>query len=586
MLNYYTDNEYIMEILQPANPYNCIKDMNNINILSVNSGCHIISTGCGSGKTTSIKQFMATNYDSGILYCVDTKSELLKMYSWIVNNLCNNPSSSITMDDVLMLCGTDEQDSEEVITIKQLMLNQYRNAPEIIFSKKILLITHIRFWTDLPNYFLIYRPNAPNLIDAFDGDFSMLMSRSDLRQYVFFDETPTFIRPFCTIPKYVLGNFLQINYSTSSIQCKSIPDMEDAYNCFIRGSNADFFRSTHALSKLKIKSVLLIVQRLYLQWINSKDNTYYITFTPADLAQNLVNTHVIIFEGAGDVLIGDSSPYKLCDIQPKYNSQVDFCMFHWSLKRKSEGNTQLQFSESIESLKQIVLSSSGATLIVVWCNLNEDSDNTDFVEWIKTEFATDRLLVNSQYSITYYGASDTKSTNDYRNYSNIVLCGRWSIPEKDTHRIRTAFASTTSNFDHRVWYFIQLISRIGIRNHSGGNYKVFFSDDYEQIFIDCLDKYFNHNVYSPPQPLPLIIPDWELKINDTNIRKDLRQNLKTLCLKYPTLQQWVLSENSMHTFDISIDELYLTIPRNKKERARYGNLKKALLKLGINLNIV
>ena len=134
--------------------------MNNLNITSINYGCHIISTGCGSGKTTYIKQFIARNYESGILYCVDTKAELLKMYSWIVNNLCNSPMSSLSIDDVIMLCGTDDTDNEQIIAAKERMMNQYRNDPKSLFYRKILLITHVRFWTDLPNYFLIYNPYA------------------------------------------------------------------------------------------------------------------------------------------------------------------------------------------------------------------------------------------------------------------------------------------------------------------------------------------------------------------------------------------------------------------------------------------
>lgn len=152
-------------------------------------------------------------------------------------------------------------------------------------------------------------------------------------------------------------------------------------------------------------------------------------------------------------------------------------------------------------------------------------------------------------------------------------------------RFRMAFASTTSNFDHRAWYFIQLIARIGIRNHNGGSYNVFFSDDYDQGFVDCLNKYFNQNVYTPPRLLTPLLPDWELKINNTKIRKDIRQDIKTLCRKNPILQKWILAENAIHSFDISLDELFNTLPRNKKERARYNNLKKALSILGIKLNI-
>ena len=44
------------------------------------NGGYIISSGCGSGKTESIKSLIRQKYNSGILYCVDTRDELGKMY--------------------------------------------------------------------------------------------------------------------------------------------------------------------------------------------------------------------------------------------------------------------------------------------------------------------------------------------------------------------------------------------------------------------------------------------------------------------------------------------------------------------------
>ena len=73
-------------------------------------------------------------------------------------------------------------------------LSEYKDNPEIIMQKKILLITHVRFWTDLINFFLIYKPTSE--VDVFDGDFRKFMTRKDLRGYIVFDETPTFIKPF------------------------------------------------------------------------------------------------------------------------------------------------------------------------------------------------------------------------------------------------------------------------------------------------------------------------------------------------------------------------------------------------------
>ena len=48
---------------------------------------YCISSGCGSGKTESIKSLIRQKWDQGILYCVDTKNECNRMYQWIVDNL-------------------------------------------------------------------------------------------------------------------------------------------------------------------------------------------------------------------------------------------------------------------------------------------------------------------------------------------------------------------------------------------------------------------------------------------------------------------------------------------------------------------
>ena len=106
-------------------------------------GGYIISSGCGSGKTESIKSLIRNKYDDGILYCVDTREELDKMYNWIIDNLVN---SGLKREDVMIISSDDEH---------YISLSEYKDNPEIIMQKKILLITHVRFWTDLINFFLI-----------------------------------------------------------------------------------------------------------------------------------------------------------------------------------------------------------------------------------------------------------------------------------------------------------------------------------------------------------------------------------------------------------------------------------------------
>ena len=162
-------------------------------------GGYIVSSGCGSGKTESIKSLIRNKYNDGILYCVDTKEELDKMYNWIIDNLVD-VMPGLKKEDVMIISSDDEH---------YISLSEYKDNPEIIMQKKILLITHVRFWTDLINFFLIYKPTSD--VDPFDGDFRKLMTRDDLRGYIVFDETPTFIKPFVTFSSVMMGNFTDID---------------------------------------------------------------------------------------------------------------------------------------------------------------------------------------------------------------------------------------------------------------------------------------------------------------------------------------------------------------------------------------
>ena len=47
------------------------------------TGMYVISTGCGAGKSTSIKELIKLKADKGIMYCVDTIAEADKMNHWI-----------------------------------------------------------------------------------------------------------------------------------------------------------------------------------------------------------------------------------------------------------------------------------------------------------------------------------------------------------------------------------------------------------------------------------------------------------------------------------------------------------------------
>ena len=47
---------------------------------------YVVSCGCGTGKTESIKSLIRQRWNYGILYSVDMITECSKMYNWIVDH--------------------------------------------------------------------------------------------------------------------------------------------------------------------------------------------------------------------------------------------------------------------------------------------------------------------------------------------------------------------------------------------------------------------------------------------------------------------------------------------------------------------
>ena len=78
-----------MDINVITNPYGngltCLLK-NGVITIDNTPGGYIISTGCGAGKTESIKRLIAQQKKKGIVYCVDTITEVDRMYNYLKNN--------------------------------------------------------------------------------------------------------------------------------------------------------------------------------------------------------------------------------------------------------------------------------------------------------------------------------------------------------------------------------------------------------------------------------------------------------------------------------------------------------------------
>lgn len=532
-------------------------------------GGYIVSSGMGSGKTESIKSLIRHKHDEGILYCVDTRDELEKMFGWIVENLV--VEGVLRMEDV-MIISSDPGRAD--------FLGQYRDNPEVLMEKKVILITHVRFWTDLINHFLIYKPQKE--VAPFDGDFRTLMGRDDLRGYVIFDETPTFINPFVEFDRSMLGIFGKTD-ENGNIVCKPPEELGRYYDLFIRGGRNDLFNQAYRINRMKRDVVLRLIPKYYGSWVMSDTDKVGITFYPVDLCPGgmTISTHILIFEGAGNILFRGSTRFTLLDTESKYNTVTDFKRMDFGLSRKCFD--EAGFGTFVKRIGRLI---DKPSLIVCWKDINGDDDGpgkSGYAERFK------RLLVAKGvdpglFTVTYYGATDNKSTNSYRDVEQILLCGDWNLPNTESAKIRRAYGTSTDPHSQKDWYFSQLITRIGIRKHIEGEvYTVWYTDDFDERFIERMDAYFNENRVIGKASVSH--NDWEKRLEGMKIRSNIKEEIR-LMARYDKDMQRAITMDSEYTKEVTFAYLEMIgIKRYVRERRKYDRLLETLNKLKITLVI-
>ena len=535
-------------------------------------GGYIISSGCGSGKTESIKSLIRQKYNEGILYCVDTREELKKMYNWIISDLVDDkPGEGLKSTDVMIVSSGSEF---------AYSLDQYRDKPEILMEKKIILITHVRFWTDLINYFLVYQPKEK--VTPFDGNFNKLMQRKDLRGYILFDETPTFIKPFIELNISILGMFGKTD-NKGNIVCKSPEEIRKYYDRFMKEKNDDPFNHKYRIDRIKRDVALNLIPKYYDSWMMHNSDKVSITFYPVDLCPESIeiSTHILVYEGAGDLLLKNSKSFKLLDVEHKYNSTTEFKKIEFGIIRKGEQDED-KFNSFMDRVSGLIVKPS---LVVCWKDINgeeSESGKSEYMEKVRSELL--KRGVNSSFlHLTYYGAADNKSTNNYRDIEQIILCGNWSLINAETAKMRRAYGTDTTSQEHKEWYFSQLITRIGIRKHQVGNYSVFYTDDFDESFIRKMDAYFNENriLNSGNRKQK----DWEKKLDGMKIRKNIRKEIIVLAKYDKSMRNAIVMEQE-YTKEVTFDYLEMIgIARDRRERRKYKTLSDVLKKMKIELVI-
>ena len=528
-------------------------------------GNFILSTGCGSGKTYWLERFILTHYMEGMLIIVDSIVSANSLYFDLLTKL------GLDANDMMLIHSKTDYD----------VMNEYANNPEEVTKKKVLIMTNVRLYTEYPPVYLLYNKNGVTL-SSFDGDWKKLMNNPNTRRWICIDEIPGFIQKFAYVSKLHLG-VLGEEDSNGGYKAKEFVAMKKYYNTFIAHSNAAWFDMATALGKLKTDTALSVIERDYTNMLKVQGDAA-IQFSPCDFQTN--NSLVLIMEGAGDVLFKDSSIFQLIDIPKKYRAKADFHSFNVpNLSRRSSNHQEL-IKSMVKAVIAILSSVKGKTLIACWNDIKSEdkgitsdihsSNDSTLVTSLSDEL-TKTNISQDLYSIIYYGSAESKAVNDFKNYSNIILLGKWSLPvSTSSEKFNKTFQTNTTLTRYMLWEYVQLITRIGIRQDKDIN--VFYTDDHNKDFILTLEKYFNQNILDIPEEHI----DWRDKVKKLNNGKRIVSQIERLSQRFPYIPQMIVEGNQNKTINVSLKEVNNLIGKNKKRRD-YKLLISILQKFGISL---
>lgn len=535
--------------------------------LPTDVGNYILSTGCGSGKTYWLERFTMMHYWEGFLIVVDSIVSANTLYSHLIN-------LGIDSSDVMMIHSQTDYEVQ----------NEYANCPQEVTKKKVLIMTNIRLYTEYPPVYLLYNKNGV-VLSPFDGNWGKLMNNPYARRWIIIDEIPGFIQRYATVSKPHLG-ILGEDDGCGVYKPKNLMMMmKKAYDTFIAHSDMAFFDQTTVLGKLRTDTALSIIKNNYTDMMK-KPYDAPIQFSPCDFQTG--RSLVLIMEGAGDILFKDSSIYQVVDIPKKYRAKACFHSFNVPNINRRNNNHLGMIKSMVEAVVTILASVNGKTLIACWNDFkSEDVNATDEVKNINdsplasalSEELSKTIIQKDAYSIIYYGSAESKAVNTYKDYTNIILLGKWSLPiSASSDKFNKAFQTNTTPTRYMLWEYIQLITRTAIRQDK--DIQVFYTDDHNQDFISTLEKYFNQNTLDIPEEHI----DWRDKVKTIQNGKRVISQIEKLVQRFPYIPEMIVEGGKNKTITINLKELNQLLDKKKKKRD-YKHLRTVLQKFGVYLTI-
>lgn len=591
-------------------------------------GGYVISSGCGSGKTTLIKEAILNLNNTGVLYAAATIKECNEMYQYLVQN---GEPYGLTKEDIVVLHSETIDDGVD--------LNMMRRNDEELHDKKVIICTHHKLLNEHPAVLFKFNGTAELLSGITESRQALMikeLANGDItndyriypRQNIFIDEVPTCQSLSIQLDKLKLNSFTIMEYELvdwynplkkrienvvkltngeKRIPIKNLDDFKSICNSNIKSLGLyDPINESNRL-KNKVLTDMMFENLEYL--INSNTDKITLTRTLSDLLFEDMGTRIMLFEGTGDLTFYDSYLFDVLDVKNKYNSPINlYDPIKFDIKRSYKNEKEFIESKNsrdenwnivYDSLINIINNpESTGTLIICWKGYKiKDNDDNDYIEKYST---TDTLgkynrtfelpknikleLINrgavSGFEIIHYMSGLDRATNEFRDFNQIIFLGDFMIPNNVVDKFNMDYRVCTTPELFRTYQMIQAISRIRIRNHKGESINIFYTDDIDKKHIDRIMMYLN-NFDADTIKESIIVSEGELDF----IKPKWRKEVEILCNLDPEFKRSICG-GIPYKIDISLDDLYEIIPRgNRKKVENYNPIVNYLRKFNVMLNI-
>ena len=586
-------------------------------------GGYVISSGCGSGKTTAIKDIISQKYRDGILYSASTIEECNRMYQYCKDLVLsvNNPNL-LNIDDIIVLHSDYKSEGTD--------LNTWVNNPEEISKKRIVICTHNKLLRE--DLRLLMKVRIPSfttndyygsaMLPTFEGEGVILYPR----KYVLIDELPTIQSTKYEITKSFLkiiarrlldelhdnqGNLIAF-YGAKFVKPESFNELKLYYDNvpdklkFSFGSDPKGFKQEKLLS---------MIYRNFDRFMSSKDDKFIVSDNVSEMLIPGMTSTILLFDGTGDLtftsdnMVNNHLRFNVVNLQgKKYNSRVFIEKFEFKTKRylgrlKDEKliDNISSIVDNINKIEAIILRNN-KTLIVTWkCFKDNDQSSEEIPDESLLNLDDSGLfeiraskinlcnyykmkllqrIPEDRFDVIYYQSGLDKATNQFKDYDSVIFLGEFHVPEYVVSEFRNTYRTDTKSINYQAYQVIQAICRTRIRNHKGDDIRVYFSEDWNDKLLLGLNEYFNGAYNSFEVNSNLRIVDESLKF----IRPKWREAIRKLIEYDPNLKVKLIS-SELYEVKITLSKIFDIIPMYGKQIRSYYPLINYLRKLGIELNI-